>query len=61
MNTVQLKLERAYHDKIQEHCRRFGVSKADLVRFMLDTMENWGVQDDEFNRWYDGRTYNKTA
>lgn len=53
MKTVQLKLEDNYHDKIQAYCRRFGVSKADLMRFMLDTLENWGVQDDEFDQWYD--------
>lgn len=56
MNTVQLKLEQEYHDRFLALCKRFGVSKADLVRFMLDTVENWGVQDDEFNRWYADRT-----
>lgn len=56
MKTAQLKLEQEYHDKILTYCRRFGVSKADLVRFMLDTLESWGVQDEEFERWYDGRT-----
>lgn len=52
MKTAQLKLEDEYHEKLQRLCLRFGVTKADLVRFMLDTVENWGVTDDEFNRWY---------
>lgn len=55
MKTAQLKLEDEYHEKLQRLCLRFGVTKADLVRFMLDTVENWGVTDDEFDRWYEER------
>lgn len=58
MKTVQVKLHNEYHDKLQSYCRRFGVSKAELIRFMLDTMDNWGVMDDEFNRWYDNSAGN---
>lgn len=56
MKTAQLKLEDEYHEKLQNLCLRFGVTKADLVRFMLDTVENWGVTDDEFDRWYAERS-----
>lgn len=52
VKTAQLKLEDEYHEKLQRLCLRFGVTKADLVRFMLDTVEHWGVTDDEFDRWY---------
>lgn len=56
MKTVQLKLEDVYHNKVDTLCMRFGVTKAELVRFMLDTLENWGVTDEEFERWYDERS-----
>lgn len=51
MKTVQLKLEEDYHDKMQFFCRKFGVTKTELVRFMLDTMNDWGITEDEFDRW----------
>lgn len=53
MKTVQLKLNDDYHEKMQDLCRKFGVTKTELVRFMLDTMDNWGITEDEFNRWYE--------
>lgn len=55
MRTVQAKLNEDYHDKMVNLCTRFGVTKADLLRFMLDTLEHWGVTDDEFDRWYDNQ------
>lgn len=55
MRTVQAKLNEEYHDKLQNLCTRFGVTKAELLRFMLDTLEHWGVTDDEFDRWYDNQ------
>lgn len=51
MKTVQLKLNDNYHDMMQDFCRQFGVTKTELVRFMLDTMHAWGITEDEFNRW----------
>lgn len=55
MKTVQLKLKDNYHEKMQSFCRQFGTTKTELVRFMLDTMENWGITEDEFNNWYDSK------
>lgn len=55
MRTVQAKLNEDYHDKMVNLCTRFGVTKAELLRFMLDTLEHWGVTDDEFDRWYDNQ------
>lgn len=55
MRTVQAKLNEDYHDKMINLCTRFGVTKAELLRFMLDTLEHWGVTDDEFDRWYDNQ------
>lgn len=57
MRTVQAKLNEDYHDKMVNLCTRFGVTKAELLRFMLDTLEHWGVTDDEFDRWYDNQKY----
>lgn len=57
MQTVQLKVEADYHDKLLGYCQRFGVTKAELVRFMLDTLDNWGVTDDEFERWFEDRKH----
>lgn len=55
MNTVQLKLEDEYHDKILAFCKRNGVTKADAVRFMIDRLKLNEVSDVEFDRWYDTR------
>lgn len=52
MHSVQLKLDDEYNDKLQSLCRRFGVTKTELVRFMLDTIQDWEVSDVEFERWY---------
>ena len=55
MQTVQLKLEEDYHDKLIAFCKRCGVTKADAFRFMMDTINLEGVTDAEFDRWYDTR------
>ena len=55
MNTVQIKLEKEYHDKLLAFCKRNGVSKADVIRYMIDTLQLDGVSDVEFDRWYDTR------
>jgi len=55
MQTVQLKLEPEYHTKLMEFCQRCGVTKADAIRFMIDTVRLEEVADAEFDRWYDTR------
>lgn len=55
MQTVQLKLEEEYHDRLMAFCKRSGVSKADAVRFMIDTVNLEEVTDAEFDRWFDTR------
>lgn len=55
MNTVQIKLEQEYHDKLLAFCTRNGVPKADAVRFMIDRLKLNEVSDVEFDRWYDTR------
>lgn len=53
MNTVQVKLEDTYHDKLQAFCSRNGATKADVIRYMIDTLQLTEVNDVEFDRWYD--------
>ena len=53
MNTVQVKLEDTYHDKLLAFCRRNGATKADVIRYMIDTLQLIEVNDVEFDRWYD--------
>lgn len=55
MNTVQLKLETVYHEKLMAFCQRNGVTKADAIRFMIDRLKLNEVSDVEFDRWYDTR------
>ena len=55
MQTVQLKLEPEYHPKLMEFCQGCGVTKADAIRFMIDTVRLEEVADAEFDRWYDTR------
>jgi hypothetical protein len=55
MQTVQLKLEEDYHDRLMVFCKRCGVTKADAIRFMIDTINLEEVTDAEFDRWYDTR------
>lgn len=56
MNTVQIKLEDEYHDKLLAFCMRNGASKAEAIRYMIDTLQLNEVSDVEFDRWYDTRT-----
>ena len=53
LKTVQIKLELPYHDKLMAFCQRNGVTKADAIRYMIDTLQLDGVSDVEFDRWYD--------
>lgn len=53
MNTVQVKLEDHYHNQLLAFCKRNGVTKADAVRYMIDTLKLAEVSDAEFDRWYD--------
>lgn len=55
MNTVQLKLEDEYHDKLLAFCMRNGATKSDAIRYMIDTLKLTGASDVEFDRWYDTR------
>ena len=42
MNTVQLKLEDEYHDKLLAFCMRNGATKSDAIRYMIDTLKLTG-------------------
>lgn len=53
MYTVQIKLEKEYHDRLMAFCQRNGVPKADAIRYMIDTIKLDEVSDVEFDRWYD--------
>lgn len=53
MNNMQVKLENEYHDKLMAFCQRNGATKADVIRYMIDTLGLTGVNDVEFDRWYD--------
>ena len=53
MISVQLKLEDEYHDILMAFCQRNGATKADAVRFMIDTLQLKEQSDVEFDRWYD--------
>ena len=55
MNTVQLKLEDEYHDKLLAFCTRNGATKSDAIRYMIDTLKLTRANDVEFDRWYDNR------
>ena len=57
MNTVQIKLEDEYHDKLLAFCMRNGASKAEAIRYMIDTLQLNEVSDVEFDRWYDTRKH----
>lgn len=57
MNTVQIKLEKEYHDKLLAFCMRNGATKAEAIRYMIDTLQLNEVSDVEFDRWYDTRTH----
>lgn len=59
MNTVQVKLEDYYHDLLMAFCQRNGATKADAIRYMIDTLRLNEVNDVEFDRWYD--THNNLA
>lgn len=59
MKMVQIKLEERYHDKLMAFCQRNGVSKADALRFMIDSLQG-GQSDVEFDRWYDTRQSNES-
>lgn len=52
MHTVNLKLDTDHHEKLMTFCRRFGVSKTDLIRFMLDYIDATEVTDDDFELWF---------
>ena len=55
MNTIQIKLEKEYHDKLLVFCKRNGASKAEAIRYMIDTLQLNEVSDVEFDRWFDTR------
>lgn len=55
LNAVQVKLEDEYHKKLLDFCNRNGVTKADAIRYMIDTLQLDKVSDYEFDRWYDCR------
>lgn len=57
MNTLQIKLEKEYHDKLLAFCQRNGASKAEAIRYMIDTLQLNEVSDVEFDRWYDTRMH----
>lgn len=57
MNTVQIKLDKEYHDKLLAFCMRNGASKAEAIRYMIDTLQLNEVSDVEFDRWYDTRKH----
>lgn len=59
MNNIQVKLEDEYHDKLMAFCRRNGTTKADALRYMIDTLGLTEKNDVEFDRWYD--THNNFA
>lgn len=56
---MQVKLEDEYHDKLMAFCRRNGTTKADALRYMIDTLGLTEKNDVEFDRWYD--THNNFA
>ena len=53
MNNIQIKLETEYHDKLMAFCQRNGTTKADAIRYMIDTLQLTEKNDVEFDRWYD--------
>lgn len=53
--SLQIKIEKHYHEQLLAFCRRNGVTKADAVRYMIDTLQLDGVSDVEFDRWYETR------
>ena len=57
MNTLQIKFEKEYHDKLLAFCQRNGASKAEAIRYMIDTLQLNEVSDVEFDRWYDTRKH----
>ena len=57
MNTIQIKLEKEYHDKLLAFCNRNGASKAEAIRYMIDTLQLNEVSDVEFDRWFDTRKH----
>jgi len=57
MNTIQIKLEKEYHDKLLAFCKRNGASKAEAIRYMIDTLQLNEVSDVEFDRWFDTRKH----
>lgn len=59
MNNMQVKLEDEYHDKLMAFCSRNGTTKADALRYMIDTLGLTEKNDVEFDRWYD--THNHFA
>ena len=53
MHNMQVKLEKEYHDRLMAFCRRNGTTKADALRYMMDTLQLMEKNDAEFDRWYD--------
>lgn len=53
MHNMQVKLEKEYHDRLMAFCRRNGTTKADALRYMMDTLQLTEKNDAEFDRWYD--------
>ena len=57
MNSIQIKLEKEYHDKFLAFCKRNGASKTEAIRYMIDTLQLNEVSDVEFDRWFDTRKH----
>ncbi len=48
MNTVQVKLEDTYHDKLLAFLQSQWCDEADVIRYMIDTLQLTEVNDVEF-------------
>lgn len=55
MAKIQVNLEDNYMQKIADICSRTGVSRADLLRYMIDTLRLDEFCDDEIEEWYNER------
>lgn len=55
MAKIQVNLEQEYMDKVAGICSRTGVSRADLLRYMIDTLRLDELCDEEIEEWYNER------
>lgn len=55
LNSLQVRIEKDYNNRIVDFCKRNGISKAECIRYMVDTLQLKEQSDVELERWQEYR------